>query len=225
MTDATKMELFTARVCPYAHRTRLVLMEKGLDFELVEVDLQNKPERFLKVSAYGKVPALVHDGVEIYESAIINEYLEEAFPEPPLMPREPGPRAQLRIWIDYCDDHFLGDHYAALKNQDPEKEGYWKDKIDTHLHRIDQAMRDLSPEGPYWLGAAPSLLDFAYYPFFERLPAWAHYRGLGLPEDCERIAAWLDTMAGRPSVSAIANPPDYYIERYARYARAPAAAE
>ena len=77
MSHTTKMELFTARVCPYAHRTRLVLLEKGLDFELIEVDLQNKPERFLQVSAYGKVPALVHDGVEIYESAIINEYLED----------------------------------------------------------------------------------------------------------------------------------------------------
>ena len=225
MSDTTKMELFTARVCPYAHRTRLVLMEKAVDFELIEVDLQNKPERFLQVSAYGKVPALVHDGVEIYESAIINEYLEELFPEPPLMPREPSRRAQLRMWIDYCDDHFLGDHYAALKNQDPALADGWKTKIDAHLRRIEQAMRRLAPDGPYWLGPAPSLLDFAYYPFFERLPAWAHYRGLGLPDDCTRIKAWLSTMAEHPSVRAIANPPEYYIERYARYATAPAAAE
>jgi glutathione S-transferase len=225
MSDTTKMELFTAQVCPYAHRTRLVLLEKGLDFELIEVDLQNKPERFLQVSAYGKVPALVHDGVEIYESAIINEYLDEVFPKPSLMPRDPRLRAQARIWIDYCDDHFLGDHYAALKNQDQAKNTAWKDKIHTHLRRIEQGMRDLSPDGPYWLGPSASLLDFAYYPFFERLPAWAHYRGLGLPDDCTRIRDWLTVMAERPSVRAIANPPDYYIERYARYAAAPAAAE
>jgi glutathione S-transferase len=80
------MELFTARVCPYAHRTRLVLLEKGLEFEHIEIDFKNKSERFLAVSPYGKVPALVHDRETIYESAIINEYLDEAFPDPPLMP-------------------------------------------------------------------------------------------------------------------------------------------
>ena len=224
--DATdKIELFSARVCPYAHRTRLVLMEKGIDFELIEIDLQNKPERFLAVSAYGKVPALVHEGVSIYESAIVNEYLDEVFPEPAFMPKDPATRALVRIWIDYCDDHFLDDHYAALKNQDEAKAGEWKEKIDRHLRFIESGMRDLSAEGPYWLGEKVSLLDFSYYPFFERLPAWEHHRGLGLPDDCERLRGWLAAMLERPMVKSIANPPDYYIERYARYTRPAAAAE
>ena len=93
MATANDIELFSARVCPYAHRTRLVLAEKGLDFELTEIDFENKPRRFLEISRYGKVPALVHAGNEIYESAIINEYLEEAFPEPALMPADPGSAA------------------------------------------------------------------------------------------------------------------------------------
>ena len=61
------IELFSARVCPYAHRTRLVLAEKGLDFELTEIDFKHKPERFLEISRYGKVPAIVHNGNEIYD--------------------------------------------------------------------------------------------------------------------------------------------------------------
>ena len=100
MTENPRIELFSARVCPYAHRSRLVLMEKGIDFELTEIDLRNKPQRFLEVSAYGKVPALVRDGLAIYESAIINEYLEEVFPEPPLMPRDPGERASPVAHLD-----------------------------------------------------------------------------------------------------------------------------
>jgi glutathione S-transferase len=216
--DAT-IELFSARVCPYAHRTRLVLAEKGLDFELTEIDFKHKPERFLEVSRYGKVPAIVHRGHEVYESAIINEYLEEVFPKPRLMPEDPGLRAQVRIWIDYCDDHFLDDLYGAIRNQDPAKHGALKDKVVAHLRTLEDAHARLSGGGPYWLGAEASLLDFALYPFFERLPAWAHYRGLGIPDDCVHLRRWLAVMAERPSVRAIANTPEYYIERYQNYAK------
>ncbi|HEX9700858.1 MAG TPA: glutathione S-transferase family protein [Acidobacteriota bacterium] len=219
MTSDATIELFSARVCPYAHRTRLVLAEKGLEFDLTEIDFQNKPERFLKISRYGKVPAIVHDGNEIYESAIINEYLEEVFPDPPLMPQDPGRRAQVRIWIDFCDDHFLDDLYGAIRNQDAGKHAELKAKVETHLRTLEGALARLSGAGPYWLGREASLLDFALYPFFERLPAWAHYRGLGIPDDCPRLAGWFAAMAERPSVRAIANTPEYYIERYQNYAK------
>ena len=219
MSGDAAIELFSARVCPYAHRTRLVLAEKGLDFELTEIDFKDKPKRFLEVSRYGKVPAIVHDGNEIFESAIINEYLEEVFPDPPLMPKTPGLRAQVRIWIDYCDDHFLDDLYGAIKNQDPAAHGALKDKVVAHLRTLEEAYSRLSGAGPYWLGAEASLLDFALYPFFERQPAWAHYRGLGLPGDCPGLRGWLAAMAERPSVKAIANTPKYYIERYQNYAK------
>jgi glutathione S-transferase len=219
MSGKDSIELFSARVCPYAHRTRLVLAEKGLDFELTEIDFKAKPERFLEISRYGKVPAIVHAGNEIYESAIINEYLEEVFPDPPLMPADPGLRAQVRMWIDFCDDHFLDDWYGAIRNQDPSTHGELKEKVEGHLHGLEEAFARLSGAGPYWLGGDASLLDFAFYPFFERLPAWAHYRGLAIPDDCPRLTAWVAAMAERPSVRAIANTPDYYIERYQNYAK------
>ena len=88
-----------------------------------------------------------------------------------------------------------------------------------HLRTLEEAHSRLSGTGPYWLGAEASLLDFALYPFFERLPAWDHYRGLGLPEDCPGLRVWLAAMAERPSVKAIANTPEYYIERYQNYAK------
>ena len=219
MTGDATIELFSARVCPYAHRTRLVLAEKGLEFELTEIDFKDKPKRFLEVSRYGKVPAIVHEGNEVYESAIINEYLEEVFPEPPLMPKDNGLRAQVRIWIDYCDDYFLDDLYGAIRNQDAAEHRELKNKVVTHLRTLEDALARLSGAGPYWLGAEACLLDFALYPFFERLPAWAHYRGLGIPDDCPHLRAWFAAMAERPSVRAIANTPEYYIERYQNYAK------
>ena len=68
------IKIYSSARCPYAQRTRMLMIEKELPFELTEVDLSNKPDWFLKVSPYGKVPVIVDDGETIYESAIINEY-------------------------------------------------------------------------------------------------------------------------------------------------------
>ena len=84
------LELFSMPLCPFAHRVRLVLAEKAIAYRLTEIDLRNKPQAFLKVSPHGKVPALRHSGYHICESAIINEYLDETFPERPLLPRDPA---------------------------------------------------------------------------------------------------------------------------------------
>jgi glutathione S-transferase len=213
------MELFSARVCPYAHRTRLVLLEKGVACDYVEVDFKNKSKRFLEVSPYGKVPALVHDGVAIYESAIINEYLDEVFPDPPLMPADPALRAKARIWIDYIDDHFLDPYYELLKNRDPARHGALLEAAANGFRFMErEGLAKLSGAGPYWFGARPGLVDVALYPFIERLPVWSHYRRLGVPADCPRLSAWIAAMAGRESVRRLANPPDYYIESYRGYA-------
>jgi glutathione S-transferase len=222
------MELFTARVCPYAHRTRLALLEKGLEFEHIEIDFKNKSERFLAVSPYGKVPALAHDGQTIYESVIINEYLDEVFPDPPLMPSSPTLRARARIWTHYCNEYFTPDHYAVIRNREPARHAELAAKAAKAAERLRfverEALGRLSGDGPYWFGAEVSLTDLAWYPYFERLPAWTHYRGITLPDDCPRLAAWAEAMAARPSVRQIANDADYYIDSYKDRAGEPMAA-
>jgi len=209
------MELFTARVCPYAHRTRLALLEKGLEFEHIEIDFKNKSERFLAASPYGKVPALVHDGQTIYESVIINEYLDEVFTDPPLMPSSATLRAKARIWTHYCNEYFTPDHYAVIRNRDPGQHAELAAKAAERLRFVErEAFAKLSGDGPYWFGAEVGLTDLAWYPYFERMPAWTHYRGVTIPEDCPRLAAWAETMAARPSVRRIANDAAYYIDSY-----------
>ena len=213
------MELFTARVCPYAHRSRLALLEKGVAFEHIEIDLANKSERFLAVSPYGKVPALFHDGKTIYESVIINEYLDEVFPDPPLMPESYAFRAKARIWTHYCNEYFTPDLYAVIRNREPGKHAELAAKAAERLRFVErEAFGKLSGEGPYWFGSQVSLTDLAWYPYFERLPAWTHYRGFDIPDDCPRLAAWARAMADRPSVRQIANDAAYYIDSYKRYA-------
>ena len=80
------LQLYTFKLCPFAHRVRLALAEKSVAAELIEIDLKNKPASFAQISPYGKVPLLLHGRIKLWESTVINEYLEEVFPDPPLMP-------------------------------------------------------------------------------------------------------------------------------------------
>src|SRR4028119_1674401 len=91
----------------------MVLHEKGIDFEVYEVDLSNKSEEFLNVSPYGKVPVLRVNGTSLYESNIVNEYLDEVYESPKLMPEDPEERASVRSWMSFADDYFFPSIYRV----------------------------------------------------------------------------------------------------------------
>src|SRR5262245_13319681 len=117
------VKLYSARACPFAHRTRLVLSHKNVGFELIEIDLKNKPDWFnSQVSGYGKVPAIEHEGNRIWESAIINEYLDETFPHPELLPAQPGRRALARVWVDYANTRFAPAWGKLLRAPSPSEQ-------------------------------------------------------------------------------------------------------
>lgn len=221
-----EVKIYSAVVCPFAHRSRLTLLEKGVDFELIEIDLQNKPAGFTDISPYGKVPAINHGNERVWESAIINEYLDEAFPEPPLLPRDPIGRAQARIWIDFANTRFVPTHSNLLRNPDPQQQKEAAEELHKHLLFIEnEGLGKLSGDGPYWFGESVSLVDLTYYPWFERLPVLEHYRGFQLSSsEFPRLNRWREAVSQRDSVKAIANPKEFYLERYSRYAPAPAAA-
>lgn len=210
----TELKLFSARACPFAHRTRLVLAHKGLPFELIEIDLQNKPAWFHTVSGYAKVPALEHGDLHVWESAIINEYIDEAFPEVPLLPREPGTRAAARIWIDYANTRLAPAFGALLRGATDAERNAGRRDFEQALVYIEHGLGSLSSSGPFFLGTAPSLVDFAFYPWFERLPGLDHVRGFTLPAEHVRLQRWLKATAELPAVQAHYNPPEFYIERY-----------
>jgi glutathione S-transferase len=221
----TTIQLFSAKACPYAHRTRLVLAEKGIPFALHEIDLQNKPAHFLATSAYGKVPAIEHEGVHLYESAVINEYLDEAFPEPRLLPREAARRALARIWIDYANTRFVQVYGALLRVPSGDAEPAARAALNESLAFLErEALGKLSKTGPYFFGETISLVDLTFYPWFERLPALTHYRAYALPAELTRLVAWRDAVAARDSAKAHWNPAEYYIERYSRFVKPAAAA-
>src|SRR5687767_15045392 len=104
----------------------MVLHEKGIDFDLHEVDLSNKSEEFLSVSPYGKVPVLRVNGTSLYESNIVNEYLDEVYDSPKLMPENPEERASVRSWMAFADDYFFPSVYRVRMGL---QRGYSEDEI------------------------------------------------------------------------------------------------
>jgi glutathione S-transferase len=219
-----RLELFSFEACPYAQRTRMVLIEKALEFELTEIDLYNRPAWFNEISPYGRVPCLRHDGRVVYESTIINHYLDEAFPQPPLMPGDPYARAQARIWMDYCETRFLPAAHRLMAERDDAK------RLADNRARLDEVLRFMENEGlrklgtgPFWMGATPTLVDFQYLPFFERFPVYEELAGARWPDDCSRLRLWFETMAERPSFLQTRHTLDFHLEQQRRLAERRAA--
>lgn len=217
----SRVELFSFEGCPYAQRSRLVLIEKDIAFELTEIDLYNRPAWFREVSPYGKVPVLRHDGRVIYESGIINQYLDEAFPQPPLMPADPYGRAQARIWMDYCDSRFLpATHRLMAERAQPAKLAENHEKLAEVMRFMEhEGLRKLG-HGPYWLGQTPTLVDFHFLPFFERFAVYEELAGARWPEDCSRLRVWYETIGQRPSFIATRHTLDFHLEQQRRLAAA-----
>lgn len=203
------LKLYTAEICPFAHRCRLALRLADLPHERGEIDLASMPDWYRQLSPTGNVPLLQHDDHILWESAIINEYLAEAFPHAPLQPAEAWKRARSRLAVDWAGNHLIPGFYQVLRNQEQATE------------KLTQALLDgprwMSEEGPFWLGQQPLLVDLAIYPWFERWPVLAHYRGWDQPFP-PRVQQWLDAMRAHPVVQAEAGPVELFVRGYARYA-------
>mgnify|MGYP002631250554 CR=1 FL=1 len=212
------LQLMSAEVCPFAQRTLILMAEKGLAYEHREVDLKNKPDWFEAASPYSKVPVLIHGDVRVYESAIINEYLNETFPEPPMMPESPAERAQARIWIDYDNVKFVPAFYKVLLAKDESRRQELADTLIESLRFMETQALACRKGGPYWLGDAYSLVDIALYPHFERLAVLEFYRGISIPDECGALREWMAVMAARPCVQQSAHDADYHISAYTGYA-------
>src|SRR4028119_1995138 len=122
----------------------MVLREKGVDFEVHEVDLSNKSEEFLSVSPYGKVPVLRVNWTSLYESNIVNEYLDEVYEAPKLMPDNPEERASVRSWMAFADDYFFtsifGVRVGAQRGHSEEQIREAKRKLADALSRLEHQL-------------------------------------------------------------------------------------
>lgn len=208
------LKLYGANVCPFVHRVRLVLAEKKLEHEYVAIDFKNKPEWYDDVLPTGKVPLLEYDADRVWESSVVCEYLEERFPQSPLMPATPGERAKVRLEIETSSGSLITPFYQLLKGQTCEERQPAQQQLLQTLGKLDAQL-----EGKAWLlGEQPSLADLEIYPWFERWCVLEHYRGLAIPDRLGNLLRWREAIAQSEAASGIVEPASYYIDHYRSYA-------
>jgi glutathione S-transferase len=153
------IEIISGSTCPFAHRTRLLLMEKNVPYELTEIDLNDKPGWFLELSPYEKVPVLRHGDLVVFESAIVNEYLDEVFPAPPLMPQSPASRAHVRMWVDFANNRFIPPIYRLLMAQGPEEQARQAARLNEALTHMERRGLKADDGAAWFAGETLSLAD------------------------------------------------------------------
>jgi glutathione S-transferase len=197
------IKLYDFLPCPFGQKVRVVLAEKGLSYELTPIDIAQGEQRkrdFLRLNPFGRVPVLVDEDVTIYDSTIIAEYLEDEYPEPPLLPPvgNSALRARARMWEDFADTSFttqVGQLMAELTKNESDRDA-------TRLQRlqqtVDQMLTFLNHElqGQEFLTGQFSVADIAFVPRLVVLPDLGIDAGLNRPN----VDGWYKRMIERPSI-------------------------
>ncbi|CAI5500999.1 unnamed protein product [Closterium sp. Naga37s-1] len=247
------VRLFSAWFCPFAQRAWIALEAKGVKYEYVEVDPYAKPAELMAVNPRGLVPALLHitqhgeqQGEQqqqqrcLYESSVIMEYIDEAFPPSPLaaaaaaaapgstgvhlMPRDAYERAQVRMWMDFVNRKIVPTFYRYLQKQSREEQEAERAALISCYEQLGAAMETISPEGSFFLGQQFSLMDISLAPWVLRHDILRFYRNFSLPSHDEaspalrRFWLWETAIGAHPSVSATLADRDSLREIYKRYA-------
>jgi glutathione S-transferase len=182
------LTLYDAERCPYVGRVRIVLAEKRIPYESVWIDLDDKPASLYERNPAGRVPVIEEEDFCLPESAVIMEYLEERYPEPPLLPVDPAERALARVRIFRHDD-FSRPYYAARRGEEGARE-----RLDRALGALDAVLE----AQPFLTGREFGLADIAYVPWIFR-----GQESFGLDvEPFPALAEWLGRLLERPSVAA-----------------------
>lgn len=186
------MVLYSGNTCPFSQRCRFVLFEKGMDFEIRDIDLYHKPEDINVMNPYGEVPILVERDLVLYESNIINEYIDERFPHPQLMPPDPVERARARLTLFNLEREIFV-HVKTLEDRTSTEE-----QREAARQKIRDSLVGLAPvvaKRKYLNGDEFSMLDIALAPLLWRLS----YYGIELPPAAMPVQKYAERVFSRPA--------------------------
>ena len=189
-SKAVIMILYSGTTCPFSHRCRFVLYEKGMDFEIKDIDLFNKPEDISVMNPYGQVPILAERELILYESNIINEYIDERFPHPQMMPADPVMRGRTRLFLHNFEKELFC-HIDTLEKGNQKQQ-------DKARERSAEVLTQLAPalaKQKWMLGEDFSMLDVAIAPLLWRLD---HY-GIDLPRQAAPVQKYAERIFSRPA--------------------------
>ncbi|HXD89923.1 MAG TPA: glutathione S-transferase family protein [Candidatus Binataceae bacterium] len=197
------IKLYDFLPCPFGQKVRVVLAEKGLSYELAPIDIAQGEQRkrdFLRLNPFGRVPVLVDEDITIYDSTVIAEYLEDEYPEPPLLPPvgSSALRARARMWEDFADTSFtpqVGQLMAELTKNESDRDA---SRVQRLQQTVDQMLTFLNHElqGQEFLTGQFSVADIAFVPRLVVLPDLGIDAGLNRPN----VDGWYKRMIERPSI-------------------------
>ncbi len=191
--------------CPFSQKVRVVLAEKDLEYEKIFVDLRKQEQKspdFLRLNPYGKVPVLMDEDEVIYESTVINEYLDDEYPIPRLMPEDSGGRARVRLLEDYCDNAFIPATttlLAQLRKTEAERDTQRVEQAREDLRRGLYFLSDRLGGQEYLVGKEFTLAEAAFAP---RIMVIGRL-GVELEPALSNVQAWIERIRARPSVRAL----------------------
>ena len=182
------MTLYSGTACPFSHRCRIVLYEKGMDFSIIDVDLYSKPEDLAVMNPYNRVPVLVERDLILYESNIINEYIDDRFPHPQLMPADPVMRARARLFL-FRFEQELFCHIDDVEQQNQKVADKARIAIRDNLTMIAPVF----VKQKFILGDEYSMLDVAIAPLLWRL----EFYGVELPKQAAPLLKYAERLFAR----------------------------
>jgi RNA polymerase-associated protein len=198
------MVLYSGTTCPFSQRCRFVLFEKGMDFDIRDVDLFKKPEDISVMNPYGQVPILVERDLILYESNIINEYIDERFPHPQLMPADPVQRARARLLLlNFERELFV--NVEPLEKQDAKR-------MDKARLVVRDRLSQLAPvvaKSKFMLGEDFSMIDVALAPLLWRLELY----GIELPKAAAPVLKYAERIFSRPAFFEALTPSEKVMRR------------
>ena len=184
------MQLYSGTTCPFSHRCRFVLYEKGMDFQVIDVDLYNKPEDIAVMNPYNRLPVLVERDLVLYESNIINEYIDERFPHPQLMPADPVFRARARLMLFNMEVEL----FSQIDALDSGKEKH----VERAKAQVTDRLVEFAPvftKTKYMLGDEFTMLDVAIAPLLWRLDRY----GIRLGKSAAPLMKYAERIFSRPA--------------------------
>lgn len=184
------MTLYSGTSCPFSQRCRIVLFEKGMDFQIIDVDLHDKPEDLAVMNPYNRVPVLVERDLILHEANIINEYIDERFPHPQLMPADPVMRARARLFL-YRFEQELFSHIDSIEHGSQKAADKSRGLIRDNLSQIVP----IFAKQKFILGEEYSMLDVSIAPLLWRLERYA----ITLPKQAAPLLKYAERLFARPA--------------------------
>ncbi|XP_056385386.1 glutathione S-transferase omega-1-like isoform X1 [Hyla sarda] len=198
------IRLYSMRFCPFAQRARLVLTAKGIKHEVININLKNKPDWFFEKSPQGVVPSLeTPDGKIIYESPIVCDYLDEAYPGKKLTPADPYEKAQEKMILEQFSGVTTAMYKILFAKNDNQDVTELKAQFFEKFKKLEEALA--KRKSPYFGGQSASMIDYMIWPWFERFTVFDIEEYL---EKVPNISAWQKLMLQDPSVKETYTEPD-----------------